>query len=189
MIAKPVATAGTCGTTNASAPAPIVENSSGHRRLITVRAGLTSGSEVCVRALASSDAICDVVPARRPIQVPNAPATNHQPAETGTSRSSLVPAAAATVTAASALAAAALISTVVRRKSENRTPAARVPESVRGQDREEFGDALGPVDHDVGLLGDLGRPLLGAHAHADRLRDPALLGERNQGVEGVQVGR
>ena len=57
MIAKPAAIAGICGATSPSAAAPIVESSSGQSRLRTTLAGLTSGSEDWVRALARSAAI------------------------------------------------------------------------------------------------------------------------------------
>ena len=129
----------------------MVENSSGHSRLSSVRPGLTSGSVVCMRALASSDAIGDDVSARRPSQIPMIPATTHQPATTGTISESPCVAAPASVTAASALAAPALSRTVIRRKSVNRT----VSESIGDQQRQQLLHSLGAVDDDVGLLGDL----------------------------------
>src|SRR6185312_14797432 len=112
--------------------------------------------------------------ARRPSQIPIKPAATHYPAENGTSESLLSPAAPATVSAASTVAAPALASTVVRRKSANRTPAR--PPSVGGQRRKQLGDAGGSVDHDVGLVGDLRRPLVRAHADPDGLGDLSLVG-------------
>src|SRR6516164_6664163 len=125
-----------------------------------VRAGLTSGSEACVRAVASSDAIGGEVSARRPSQIPIKPAATHQPAENGTRRSSLLPVAPATVSAAKTVAAPALARTVVRRKSVNRTGWA----SVCGERREQLGHPGRAVDHDVGLIGDFGRSLVRADA-------------------------
>ncbi len=98
----------------------MVETSSAQSRLSTIRPGCTSGNVVCVRALASKDAIGDDVSFRRPMITPSTVATTHQPAATGTSRLSPFPLAPATVTAASTVAAAALMRTVVRRNSAKR---------------------------------------------------------------------
>ena len=76
--AKPVPTAATWGSKNASAAAPTVRISSGHRRLSSVTPGCSSGSELCMRAAASSFAIGGVVSARRPIATPIPVATTHQ---------------------------------------------------------------------------------------------------------------
>src|SRR5579884_1292816 len=181
MIAKPVATAGTCGSTNASAPAPSVESSSGHRRLSTVRPGLISGRVGRIRALDRRFAIGGEVSPRRPSQTPITAAIAHQPAPSGTTRPSPLSAAPATVTAASALAAAALIRTVVRRKSEKRT-------LLRDQGREQVADAVGPLDGDVSLLHDLRGPLLGGHADANGGLKPAVARHLHQAAERVEIG-
>src|SRR5207248_495435 len=126
---------------------------SGHSRLTIVRAGLTWGSEACVRALASNEPIGGEVSARRPCQIPNSAANTHHAAAKGTIRSLLLPAAPATVSAASTVAAPALARTVVRRKSVNRTTL------IRGQRCEQLGHSGRPLDHQVRLVGDLRRPL------------------------------
>src|ERR1700733_9845720 len=196
MIANPVATAGTCGTPNATAPAPRVETSSGHNRLSIVRAGLPSGSEACVRALASSDAIGPDVPARLPSQMPIPAAATHQAAANGTSVSSPLFAPPATVTAASRVAQPALTRTVVRRKSAKRTPPSlsdpllrpRPRASVGRQRREQLDHAVRSIDHEVGLGGDLGRSLIGANSDPDGAGDTALIGQPHKCMERVEVG-
>src|SRR5260370_25369858 len=109
ITANPVATAETWGKMKATAPAPMVETSKGHSRLITTRAGLTSGSEDCILALASSVPMPGEASLRRPTQAPGTPARIHQPAATGTTSSSPLELGPATDTPARALAAAALI--------------------------------------------------------------------------------
>ena len=76
---------------------------------------------LCVRALASSDAIGGDVSARRPSHSPTSAASTHHPAATGITSESARVGGRGEVTAASALAAPALSSTVIRRKSVNRT--------------------------------------------------------------------
>src|SRR5258708_29873470 len=172
MIPNPVATAGTCGSANATAPAAMVEKSSGQSRLSSVRLGLTSGRDACDRAPASSVAICGALAARRPSQPPMNAATTHHVAATDTSVSSELPDAPNTATAASALAEAALISTVARRRSVNRTASA-----VGRERRQQVSHPIGSVHDDVRLLEQLGRPLIRAHPDADRGRETALLDE------------
>jgi hypothetical protein len=82
MIAKPAATAATCGAKNPTTPAANVETSSGHSRLAIVNPGRSSGSDVWLRAVASSRAIGGVASARRPSATPISAATSHQPAAT-----------------------------------------------------------------------------------------------------------
>ena len=149
MIAKPVATAGHLRQHERErAGAERATASSGHRRFSTVRPGCTSGSEGCMRALASRLAIGGEVSARRPSQIPITAATTHQPAATGTTRSSPEPSAPpASVTAASAVAAAALISTVVF--EEVGEPHRNV--ALGDQQLEQLAHALRSVDDDVGL--------------------------------------
>src|SRR5215207_5070024 len=152
MIVKPAATAATWGSKNETPAAPMVDSSSGHRRLTIVVPGASSGSVVCERAPASSRAIGGEVSARRPSAMPIVVASSHQPAATYTSTPSSSRAMPITVTVASSVAAPALSRTVALRKSPNRT-AARSGE----QRLQELADAVGALDHRVGLVGELGR--------------------------------
>ena len=86
MIAKPVATAGTWGRTNATRAGAERREQQRPQAVEQRAAGLTSGSEDCVRALASSVAIGGEVSARRPSQIPISAAITHQPAATGTTQ-------------------------------------------------------------------------------------------------------
>ena len=70
MIAKPAATAATCGAKMPTTPAVKVDSSSGHSRLAIVIPGRISGSVVCAFAVASRRAIGGLASARRPSQTP-----------------------------------------------------------------------------------------------------------------------
>ena len=123
MIAKPAATAETCGRKTPSAAAPIVENSSGQSRLSSVSPGCSSGSDICTRASASSRAIGGEAALRRPIQAPNSAATSHQPIVTSMNVGSKSSRTLSTVSVPRNVAEPALSSTVTFRKSTNRTAA------------------------------------------------------------------
>src|SRR4051794_37617835 len=84
------------------------------------------------------------------------------------------------VVAASSVAAPALSSTVALRKSTKRTSDEQRP--------QQLADARGTLDHDVGRLLELGRPLVRAHADADRHTQAAQLDELAEAAEGVEVG-
>ena len=88
--------------------------------------------------------------------------------------------------AASTLAAAALIRTVVRRKSANRTGRRSADGSATGGRAAPH--AVGSVDDEVGLAGDRGRALFGAHPDADRSGQRPLGTQLAQRPEGVEVG-
>ena len=76
-----MATAGTCGTRKASAPAPIVSTASSHSRLKITRPGSTSGSIGVVRASARRRRMPSVTFIRRPTKMPTSVAAPHQPSE------------------------------------------------------------------------------------------------------------
>ena len=122
MIAKPAATAATCGMKIPRIAAPSVENSSGQSRLSSVSPGRSSGSDICIRASASSRAIGGEAALRRPSHAadqrgdePPADRDLHQRARRRSPRTR------ATVSAASSVAEPALSRTVALRKSTNRT--------------------------------------------------------------------
>src|SRR5918997_4743273 len=182
MIAKRAATAATCGTKTPAAAAPSVETSRGQRRLSSVTAGRSSGSDICIRASASSRATGGEAALRRPTQAPNSPATSHHPTATSISVVSDSDEARATVRAASSVADAALSSTVVLRKSTNRTGRS---DQQRAQ---QLAHAVGAVDHEVRLALELRRPLVGADADPDGGAEPSHLHELAEATEGVEVG-
>ena len=86
MIAKPAATAETCGTNTPSTAAPIVESSSGQSRLSSVMPGRSSGSAICIRASARTRAIGGEAALRRPSHAPISAAAIHQPIATSQQR-------------------------------------------------------------------------------------------------------
>src|SRR5438874_7632315 len=170
MIANPVATPVTCGTTMARPPATTMLTSSGHSRLISTDPGRCSGSIFAFFASASTRAIGGVAAALRPSSVPIAAASTHQPAQTKTSTSSLVRPAASTVMTPSVVAAPALSTTVDRRKSTKRNVSG-------GQYREHRAYARGTVDEQVGALRQARRSLVGGHADAQRGRQGAVVAQ------------
>ena len=82
---KPVATTGTCGKKNPTAPARTVTTATGHSRLNMIAAGSSSGSDLVLRASASRRPIPSLVSSRRPSHRPARTATHHQTAATYTS--------------------------------------------------------------------------------------------------------
>src|SRR3954468_12962128 len=88
-----------------------------------------------------------------------------------------------TVSVASNVAHPALSRTVALRKSPKRTRARSVE-----QGPQQLADAVGALDHPVGLLRELRRALVGAHADPDRGAEAALLDELGEAAEGVEVG-
>ena len=88
MIAKPQATAGTCGKRKPIAPAATVEISSGHSRLRMTAAGRCSGSMVAIFASARSRPMGAVTCGRRPSSTPMSEPATHQPVAMRTSVSS-----------------------------------------------------------------------------------------------------
>src|SRR5215208_6637057 len=181
MIAKPAATAATCGRKNPSAAAPSVEISSGQSRLSSVRPGWSSGSVVWNFASASSRAIGGEAWLRRPTHAPARAATSHQPiaiSDVVLSPSWDVP---TSVSAASSVADPALSITVALRKSTKRTEAS-------GDERpQELAHAVGPLDHHVGLALERRRPLVGADPDSQRVLQPPHLDELAEAAEGVEV--
>jgi hypothetical protein len=82
MIAKPAAMPLIWGAKTDRMPAPTVHSNSGHRRLAIVRAGCSSGSECCTRAIASRRAICVVASSRPPSTIPITTASAHHARQT-----------------------------------------------------------------------------------------------------------
>src|SRR3954468_4583969 len=87
-----------------------------------------------------------------------------------------------TVKVASNVAQPALSKTVALRKSPKRTR-----RSVE-EGPQQLADAVGALDHPVGLLRELRRALVGADADPDRGAEAALLDELGEAAEGVEVG-
>ena len=117
--AYPVATVGTCGTKKPSAPAATDRTASGQSRLKSRAPGSSSGSEVALRAEASSPAIPGVVAGRRPSHRPTTAAATHQPRASSSRAVSSSRAAPTTETTESAVAAPPNSRTATRRKSRN----------------------------------------------------------------------
>ncbi len=154
---KPAATAATCGTKTLAIADASVMKSSDHRRLSSVTPGRSSGSVVWVRAVVSRRAIGGLASARRPNQMPISTAPAHQTAQKIASVPSPSRARPMTVRAASSVAAPAFSRTVALRKSPKRTGSVE-------QSLEQLADAVGPVDHHVGLARQRRRPLVRPHA-------------------------
>ena len=156
-----------------------------------MRPGLTSGSIVCVRALASSDAIGGEVSARRPSQMPDDPG-DHPPARDDRHDERVAVACQRSERHGRKRGGGA-------RAEQHRRPQELGEPHLSGstvastyvcdQQREQLLHPGGPVDDHVGLLGDLRRPLVGADADADRAGDAALLLELGQRPKRVDVGR
>src|SRR5215212_5933391 len=169
MIANPAATAATDGKKSPAIAAPSVENSKGQSRLISVTPGRSSGSDICIRASASSRAIGGEAALRRPIHAPSSAATAHQPTATSISDPVGSPDAFATVSAASSVAEPALSSTVALRKSTNRTGRS---DQQRAQ---QLAHAVRAVDHHVRFALELRRALFRAHPDLQRLAEGAAI--------------
>ena len=163
---------GTCGTKKPTAPARTVSTASGQSRLNITAPGSSSGSGWSLRASASRPAMPAVVaraggrararraprgttrwpPRRRACCCPRAWRPPPRPPR----------------------------ARWPRRRTAAPTRAGSPGTSRRVQLREHALEALDPVHHEVGLLDDLRRPLVRAHAHAHGGVELALVDERSR---------
>ena len=180
MIGKPAATAATCGRNTLAIAEASVMNSSDHRRLSSVTAGRSSGSIVCVRAVASRRAIGGEASARRPSQTPISTAPVHQTALKIDQRAVGLAREADDGQRGEQRGGAG---------AEEHRRLEEVAESHRSveQGLEQVAHAVGPVDHHVGLARQRRRALVRPHADAHRRAQAAALDQLGEAAEGVEV--